>query len=1403
MHTVMRIFKIWVRLIVVIGLYSQVQSQPSELADKEIIFDHLSKDLGLSQRSINCMLQDHEGYLWLGTWSGLVMYDGYSTTVFQSGNASEFKLKSNKITALYETPDHMIWIGTLIGGLYSYDKKTGKFHNYSHDPVRNSISDNNIWSITADAKGMIWIGTQNGLNRYDRSTDTFQVFYHQPDKPSSLCFNFVTSLHASIDNSLWVGTERGVSRIDLNNIGGGFDHFYFSDSSTNQDLDNYIYGITGFMQDKREIICWSTKKGLKIFKEGKINNYVYEDRPSSFSFFRSIYTYKKSSNYILLGSEMGLSIFDPSANKFIRFFGDFNKRDNLSHNTVTSMLIDRGGVLWVGTKKGINKFDTYNKNFELYDTSIFDRTKGIITGIQGSTRSNAQYWLSTMGGGLYEFSPESKSISGHDPQEMFHRYSLRVNEENDFTYFIQTMYVQDNGNVWLGTAGDGVFIFNERDLKKGQTIIDNYRHYNFNGTGTNKISDNYIMSLTPDKDGGMWVGTWSGGLNKIDTNGEAIIYDQPELRKAPLVVMHQTLDGDLWIGTRGKGLIKMSTDSGNSSLEVYTHKQNQLSNDFINVIHEDQKGHLWTGTEGGLNRFDRKKKQFVNYSKNGLKNNVVVGILEDKEGRLWLSHWNGITVINPAAVDNVIVNSYDRRDRIQGGFFYNNVCYKDSKGQLIFGGSSGFNIIQPEAINLNPFAPPVIIRDFMIFNNIVEPNKEFNGHVVLNEPISEAEKVHLRFNENSISFEFAALHFSAPEKNEYAYRLIGFDKEWKYTDADRRFANYTNLKHGTYFFEVKASNGDGVWSEVPSRVELIISPPWWKTSWAFTGYIIICLLALLLFRRMIIIRTNYENNIRLERIERENLEKLNKAKLKFFTNISHEFRTPLTLILGPLEKIINSGKGGKYMRDELTVINQNAMRLLRLANQLLDFRKAESGKLKLQVAEGDIVKFIKGIKLMFDEHAKQRGVNFEFLSSSKIINTYYDRNQLEKILFNLLSNAFKHTPKGGTIRLQVIEYEKQITIIVEDTGKGIEVEKLNKIFDRFYSDNEAEGGIGIGLALVRTLVHMHRGKIEVESEVGKFTRFIVRIPLGCDHFDQSEIVKNFEDSEQLSHYNPKVIELEPDDWDHEELRKEQFQEPVNLSKKKLLLVEDNTEVRSFIKSIFNDKYIVLEAANGEQGIKLAEEEYPDVIVSDVMMPGMDGISLCAKLRENARTSHIPVILLTARTSLVNRIEGLESGADDYITKPFNAQVLKLKVRNLIDSREQLKKMFSDNRELNVEPKKVKLSSSDEKFIQMALDSVEQNMANFEYSAEDFGRDIGMSRMQVYRKLKALTGQSANEFIRTIRLKRAAQLLEQNELTIAEVTYNVGFQDLQYFRNCFKKLFGVNPSGYGKQENDSK
>ncbi|MCV9387002.1 hybrid sensor histidine kinase/response regulator transcription factor [Reichenbachiella ulvae] len=1361
-------------------------AQPESILTKNVYFEQPQFELGLSQRSINSVIQDHEGYLWVATWSGLIKYDGYSTEIYRADNTTEGKLKSNKIGRVFESSDSTLWVATRSGGLFRKDAGSEYFHQYTYtDGCDNCLSNPHVWDMVEDSHGNLWIATENGLNFLDRSTEQFTSFFFDESDISTLSNSFITRLMIDPYDRLWVGTEYGLNLLEnMDPENAEFRRIEVQNVSAS----NYVYDIA-FVENATGLqVFWGTKNGLNRYSNGEIESFVLEGKPSSFSVFRSMEVVSSKNPFLLLGSDMGLSVFDINNKSFDRFFGDFDRDVNLSQNTIQSITLDQSGVLWAGTLKGINKYDTYDNNIGLVKTKTFDPTNSIMTAIKQDGKGDI--WMSTLGGGFFHVNLKDGFVND------IQKFDWRIPGELGFTDYIQKFEIDRNDRFWVGTAGSGLFVFDRSAIDRNSKKIMSYDQY-FMGSEA-ALSDDYVMSLCEAKGGGMWVGTWSKGLNLVTPEGEVLVFDDQRLSPIPLVTIYEDPLGYLWIGTRGDGLIRIKIQNQ----KIVEHKVYEfsldgstLSNNFVNAIHQDTKNRLWIGTEDGLNLYDAVSDHFVliNNSQSQLPKDVV-GIIEDEKGQLWLTGDEGVTVIDPDEKD-MYVNHFDKEDRVQGGFFYNEVTLKTNNGELMMGGSNGFNVINTNNIYQNPHLPMVALKEVVVSDKVVQPGVEVNGRILMDRPLGMMDRLELKYFENSISFEFAALHYANPMKNRYAFRLEGFDEEWHYTDASRRFAKYTNLNPGEYTFTVRASNDDGLWQERGTSLSVVIAPPWYKTQWAVFLYVIASMLFLVAFRKLILMRTAYEHDLKFERLEKENNEKLNKSRLQFFTNISHEFRTPLTLILGLLEQLMNSGDANIKVQKQLKLISQNANRLQRLINQLLDFRKAEAGSLQLKVAEGNFYKFVKEVKLSFDSLAGQKGVEFNLLTSSNVIQVFFDRDQFEKILFNLLSNAFKHTESGDSVNIEIAELPDSIVLSVNDTGQGIAEEAIHKVFDRFYSgDQESGTGSGIGLALCKSLVELHHGQISVKSELGKGTRFEVKIPKGSDHFDESQLIKDFKDSENIDLYKEVVFS----ESDEVVLEAGQIDKPV-AELKRILLVEDNDQVRAFLKSLFQYEYAVFEAENGKDALAVAEEEELDLVISDVMMPVMDGFSFCQKMKNNLATSHIPIILLTARTSYIYNVEGLEKGADDYLTKPFHIEVLKLKVRNLISAREQSRQMVQDKTQLVLEPKMVTVTSADEIFLKKCMEIIENNMDNSEYSVVEFGKEVGLSRMQLYRKLKALTGKSPNEFIRMMRIKRAAQLFEHGDMNVSEVTYQVGFTDPAYFRKCFKDEFGETPTNYIKSK----
>jgi signal transduction histidine kinase/ligand-binding sensor domain-containing protein/DNA-binding response OmpR family regulator len=1354
-------------LFLIAGSFSY--GQPGDLTSKRIRFEQFPDDLNLSQNTINCVVQDHNGFLWIATWSGLIRYNGYNTTVFHAGSQAG-NLKSNQISTLYEDGDNNLWVGTIKGGLYLYRQNQKGFTQFASSDKPKSLLNDNVRAIQKDKDGNLWVGTEGGLSVLAKGDSTFHTFKFSSDTTHFVPDNFITDLFVSSSGTLWIGTGRGVYELLPGNSlqESKFKQYTYDRDKEESAHQNWVIQITEFKYQGTSTLWFVTSKGLKKINNGVVENFMPSTNVARAGVFLTLLPGEYDKPYLLVGSDNGLFFFDPINNTFRDFLRNDDPELNLSNNSITALCLDRGGVLWVGTKKGLNKFDTYLNDFNGISTTTFDPSGSIVTGIQPS--SDGGYWISTSGGGLFRFR-----------NQKFEHFEFYKAAQSQFVSNIQTIFRDSQARIWLAAGGAGVFCFKD-DVPKGG-LIREYTH--FDNQTKQKISSNYVMSFTEDKNKNIWVGTWADGLNRISPENKAELVDV-DLKNKPIVAMLVDHLGVLWLGTKGNGLY--SIDPNDPSKNSLKHFQNDnqeqgLTDHLINSLYEDDNGKLWIGTENGLKVFERHSGTFGHMPVPGIDNNVVVSFLPDAQGRFWIANWDGLHVVDPAIPNEV--KHYDRHDEVKGGFFYNNVCLKDRSGNLLFGGSEGFNLINPSKLVQSPATPAVYIEKLSIAHQEIEPELEYNGEIILPKTINDVGKVKLNHLQNSISFDFAALDFASPEKMRYAYMLEGFDKDWSVTPSSRRFATYSNLNPGSYTFRVKASNIDGRWSETITSVEIQISSPWWETIWAKISYGILIVGVLYLLARFLLFRANVLHDLKLERIQRENMESLNQAKLQFFTNISHEFRTPLTLILGPLQTMLSEVSIGSKFHHQVRIANENAQRLLRLINQLLDFRKVETENMKLSVSEGNIVQLIHEIVQSFEPMAENCKVSLS-TEARENISLWFDRDKCEKIFFNLISNAFKHTSAGGKITISVEELEDGVTIAVWDNGHGIKKAHIDNIFQSFFSFDEGKGyaSTGIGLALVKGLVELHHGSIRVDSEENSFSRFSVTFKKGKAHFCEDELEVSKTSAAEQKHGANEI----PEHADVSHADKQM----------KLLVVDDNEEMRAYVGSVFDSPFHIIHAVDGKEGLALAKDLIPDVIIADIMMPKLNGIDMCKDLKRDLKTSHIPVVLLTARGSTEFKVEGLESGADEYVTKPFNPKVLQLKVKNLINRRNVLHEYFRGQAILNLEPSRVTLSSADDQFIKNALELVELNMSNASYTVEEMSHDIGMSHTQFYRKIKALTGQTINDFIRAIRLKRAAQLLEQHQLTVSEITYKVGFTDLQHFRECFKKMYGITPSQYAQK-----
>jgi signal transduction histidine kinase/DNA-binding response OmpR family regulator len=804
---------------------------------------------------------------------------------------------------------------------------------------------------------------------------------------------------------------------------------------------------------------------------------------------------------------------------------------------------------------------------------------------------------------------------------------------------------------------------------------------------------------------------------------------------------------------------------------------------------------LWIGTQGGgLCQFDKGTGEFTIYTKkDGLPVNRVLKIIADPKGNLWLAaDWN-ICMFDTA---KKMIKYFEASNELPASPF---ACLIDHEGELFFGGYRGLVRFYPDSMKDNSYVSDPVLTDLKINYKPAE----------LDTVITEKKSIVLAYQQNYLSFEFAALDFYRPELYQYAYKMEGADKDWVFTDATRRYATYTNLDPGKYIFRIKCANNNGVWNEQGTSVRIIITPPWWRTGWAYVLYALILGSIVVGLWRFQVRRIQIRSELKMKSFETQKLQEIDSMKSRFFANISHEFRTPLTLILGPINKILTKTRN-QEIKQELNIMQRNAQRLQRLINQLLDLSKIEAGKMTLQARPENIVALLNRIVQSFESQAKLKGIELKFQSEQDEIIAFIDRDKIENIFYNLLSNALKFTSQGGNVavvcKIQFVNRKSEIVIAVADTGIGIPPNRLDKIFNRFYQVDDSytreHEGSGIGLALTRELVDLHHGKIEVESELNKGTTFRVYLPLGKEHLKPEEIAADQSasaDSEPAGGLHIEEPSKDSDSTRSDLRHSEGFAPPSHRKALPLvLIVEDNRDMRSYMQDCLASDYRVIEAVDGEDGLHRAIDKIPDLIISDVMMPRMDGFEMCGRLKSDERTSHIPIILLTARASAESKIKGLELGADDYLIKPFDRTELLVRAKNLIEQRRKLRERFS--RDISLQPKEIAVTSYDEKFLQRTMDIIEQHLADSEFTIDSLLKEVGMSRMQLHRKLRALINCSASEFIRVLRLKRAAQLLQQKSGNVTEVAFEVGFNNLSYFSRCFRQQFGKLPSEYTPMKN---
>lgn len=1328
-------------------------------------FNHINTINGLSQSSVIAMEQDTLGRMWIGTRDGLNLYDGTDFKVYRNEPNEQNSISNSDILSIMEDSEGYLWIGTY-NGLNRYDPVKDGFKRFIHSDKKNTLSDNTVWAIEEGTNGDIWIGTSNGLSIYNKEKDTFTSILNGNSK-EGLHSNFVLSIFTSNNGSTWIGTSKGFYKVESSRNTFSF-HAFMPNSGGKIPFVQTIAPCDG------NSLCIGTKN-MGLLKFDLISErFLPQDNDIPDDDIRAITT--EDNGTLWLGTSNGLTIRDIKGN-IKKVVSLPYEGTGLSHNFVKSLFTDKSGAIWIGTYYGgIDIWDNSNTNFTNF--SEFSEPYRLGHKVVSSMVADhkGRIYLGTEGGGISIFSSQNPQVE----------YITTENTKELLSNNIKSLY-WDNENLFIGTFNKGLKVYDPKRQQFNSKLISNELN--------SFLANSRVYAIEKDGSQNLWIGTFGDGL---------FLYDLKERKTTRFPSTTKTTNGlsdssirtimvdrssNVWIGTQsGLNLLPYSTKGySTKNITCFFFDEKMKSGDDVLSVFQDTSGSIWVGLRAkGLFKFDGNLFRHVPI-RSRKKVTSIYAITQEEDGLLWMSSNQGLIRYEIATNKSTL---YTQKDGLVGNEFNSGAVLKLGDSRFYFGGLSGVTTFDSRKIDINKHSPQVILTDFKIQNKSVTPTMD---NETLDKSLPYTKAISLTHDKANFSITFAIPNYINPGSNRYKYRMVGLDNNWTITDQTN--ASYTIQKPGSYTFEVMGANNDGVWNAKPTALEIQVKPAPWLSPLAYAIYVLIFLAAILWLAKIIRSRTRLKHKLELEYLERKRNREMNDAKLRFFTNISHEFRTPLTLIIGPLQQLLEDYKGSRIVYKKLLVMESNAKQLLQLINRLMDFRKLEHKRHTLQTAEGNVVKFLKEIYFSFVEFAKSNGFDYKFISNDEEILLYYDRPRLEQVFYNLISNAFKYTPLNGKIEVRISKGKNQVNIEVCDSGPGIKEEYREKVFERFfeipeYKNRSIGQGTGIGLSIAKSIVDNHKGKIEVLPNVYSGSTFAVSLPLGKSHLKDDQIIRDFKFSDDLSLYGlPELTNERKKISKSEELTLDHDRDTV-------LLAEDNVPLRNFMKEILKEDYNVLEAGDGREALKKALRHLPALIVSDVMMPEMVGTELCSIIKEDVKTSHIPFILLTSRTSLVYKVEGLESGADDYISKPFNNKEFQLRVKNLIDSSKRLRHKFAQEQQFV--PNEIAVSSIDEELLRKALRIVENNISNEQFDIPTFSIELGVSRTLLFTKIKAWTNMTPNEFIQEIRMKRAAQLLEQDKLNISQIAYKVGFRDPKYFSKCFQKKFGITPTTYSEK-----
>ncbi|KAA6329696.1 Sensor histidine kinase TodS [termite gut metagenome] len=1321
-------------------------------------FLHIGIEDGLCNGSITSIAQDSLGFIWFGTKYGLDRYDGANFKLYSS---EQNNLPGNDISVLHIDSKNRFWIGTIGEGLFLYNPLNDSFERILLDDSNREFAYTEVHALLDGKEDLLWIATEVGLYSYNTISKKAKHYRQKSSRSDESGRNDIRAMAEAPDEKIWLGTF-GAGLCVFDTKSWTFKDFNTSDFSGLTINSDYINTL--FVDKNDRLLIGTNENGLKQidFQKKKVVNYLDGTIYNGHAIIRCIWQDKRGGLWIGTDGIGILHIEKPGRESpVIQNYRSNQKMPNsLSSNTINTFFWDHQSNLWIGTaKRGINLIKKEPDGIEYYYSDGKGENKLPILSVFHDKRG---LWMGTDGEGMTLLDFENKTT-------LFNKMSLNGYVGD----FVQCIKLSINGSFWIGTYTHGLYLFDSHTRKIS----------NFNRKPGSKCSlpHNDVRDFVALPSGDLWIATWGGGLVFFDSKAGTIkVYKHEQgnpnsLGSNNILALYPDEHGQLWLATYGGGLTLF--DSKTEKFKNFKSEDYPgLISNFIFALLPEDKHTLWMGTKEGLCRLNLHSLQFETIPIDAdYPSKTIVSLLKDNNGNIWAGTRKGILRLQerntraeylPGIYDNFSINS----------------AYMDEAGKLYFGGDERVVAFLPTQICFDSYKLPFYLTDFLLFNKPVP----IGPKSVLKHQICYEKKVVLKHNQSVITIGYAALDFPFSQNTNYEVMLEGLEKEWRNV-GNQNTTTFTNLSPGKYTFKMRPVGDLLTYNKtIPAQLDIYVLPPFWLTLWAYLIYALLLAAVFYLFRRYTLNWVGIRNELKLEKIKREQEEQMHQMKQRFFINISHDIRTPLTLIAGSVNKLFNRGNIELLGQKQLMTIKANTNRLLNLTEELLNYRKLETGNVTLQVSYENLVEFVKEIYICYSQFAINKKIEYELTHSHPDIYVWIDKIQLEKAISNLISNAFKFTPEGGKIKVEVnLDTTGQVIIRVADTGKGIAPEKIEHIFDRFYQaeKNTQSAGFGIGLSITREIVLLHGGKVNVSSEVGRGSEFSITFQNGKNHFENAEFIDSPLTDRLLSeHFIRDDHNGVPESIPEQEVKEYS-----------VLIVDDNVQIRDYLSELLFPRYQVYDASNGQEALEIAIELIPDLVVSDVMMPVMDGITFCHKLKNDMRISHIPVILLTARTLVDSIIEGFEIGADEYLTKPFDERILLARINNILYCRQEIRKRVRQEMILN--PQEISLNTQDGIFLSKLVGYIEKHIDELDFNIMQMATEMAMSHSNLYKKVKALTGMTVIGFVKDFRLKRAAQLLTQDALYITEIAYMIGYSERHHFSKDFKKKFNLSPKEY--------